>query len=356
MSGLSDEFSDEPALPSASPPKRNWKLLEEFGKYSAVLVVMVIACYMLKQKLDKFTLEQIIAGITAIPPQRMLLAGLLTVLNYFILTGYDFIAVKYLKKNLTVPQVMTGAVVGYALSNIFGWIFGGTASRYRLYSSWGFSLKEIVAFVSILSMTFWLGMFLLAGLAFVALPVQLPAWVNEELPLSLPTMGWLFLLVVGLYLMACAFWRKPIRWGEDTFALPPLYLSTCQLIVSACDFALASAVLFVLMPPELTNFSTVLVTYLAAMIVVVTVHVPGGIGILENITLELLTPNKHPQEKDLIAALVMYRVIYYFAPAIVAGGLLLWNEILIRSRGKHSVTTNDAESVIELETENANSR
>jgi uncharacterized membrane protein YbhN (UPF0104 family) len=331
MSDSLSETSPETELSDTPPTRRHvWKWLEGVAKYSAVAVIMLIAFYLLKQKLDKFTWEDIRTGITSIHRDRLLLAGALTVLNFVILTGYDLIAVKYLGKQVPLRKVMAGAVVGYALSNMFGWIFGGTAVRYRLYSSWGFRLKEIVALVSILSMTFWLGMFLLAGLAFVFLPVALPAWVNEKLPISLTNMGWLFLLVVSLYLIACAVWRKPIRWGDDTIMLPPLRLSICQLLVSACDFALASAVLFVLMPPDLTNFSTVLVTYLAAMVVVVTVHVPGGFGILEAITLEMLTPNAHPLEKELISSLVMYRVIYYFCPAIVAGLLMLYNELRIR--------------------------
>jgi uncharacterized membrane protein YbhN (UPF0104 family) len=327
MSGFPEE--QEPAIPEPAALRkhsRNWEFLGEAAKFTVIAVIMWIAFVMLKKKLSTLDWEAFLAEWRNFPMRRIWLASGLTILNYIILTGYDLIAVRYLKKDLSLKKVMTGAIVGYSISNLFGWILGGNAVRYRMYSSWGFSLREIVAFVSILSMTFWLGLFLLAGVAFVLLPIHIPREFAEELPVSQQTLGWVFLGAVAAYLLACALWRKPIRWGDDSFALPPLGLSTCQLLVSACDFALASAVLYVLLPSETTNFSTVLVAYLAAMIVVVTVHVPGGVGILENILLALiLTDDK--QNASVVCALVYFRIIYYFAPAAVGGVLFAWNEL-----------------------------
>ena len=336
MSGFPDEPSNEPKLESSAQKNtRDWEFLGEVAKYTAVLAIMLIAFYLLKKKLNNLDWNAFRAEWRTFPARRIWLAAALTALNYLILTGYDLIAVRYLKKDLSLPKIMTGAVVGYSISNVFGWILGGNSVRYRLYSSWGFSLKEIVAFVSILSMTFWLGLFLLAGAAFVALPVHIPKDIAEDLPLSQHALGAIFLGAVLAYLLACAFWRKPIRWGDDSFALPPLGLSTCQLVVSACDFALASAVLYVLLPAHITNFSTVLVAYLAAMIVVVSVHVPGGVGILENVVLALIiTEANKKDEASVLCALVYFRIIYYFAPAIIGGLLFAWNEWKTRTAKK----------------------
>jgi uncharacterized membrane protein YbhN (UPF0104 family) len=253
-------------------------------------------------------------------------------LNFLILTGYDFIAVRYLKKQLPLRRIMIGAIAGYAMSNVLGWIFGGTAVRYRLYTSWGFTFREIVAFVSILSVTFWLGMFLLAGLAFVAFEVRLPPDVVPHTIFEPHAWGWMFLAVVAGYLAACALVRKPVRWGQDEFQLPPLSLSLQQLVVSACDFALASAVLYVLLPEGMANFSTVLVAYLAGMIFTVMFHVPGGFGVLDATLLYMLHAEQDPQQlSGIAAALVVFRVVYYMLPAIVAGLLLFWNEVEMRT-------------------------
>ena len=300
------------------------KRIGESARYTVVVAIMLVAVYLLKKKLQGIEWDSVLEAMYKVSWVSLLLAFGITAANFLLLTGYDLIAVRYLRKKVAIHRVMAGAVMGYALSNVFGWTVGGTAVRYRLYSKWGFSLVEIVAFISIISMTFWLGMFLLAGIAFVALPVQLPEHFAEGLMLQPSTWGWIFLCVVLLYLIASAFIRKPVHWNEYRFSLPPLNLSAMQLVVSAGDFVLASAVLYFLIPSDLRghdaiHFSTVLVAYLAAMIAVVITHMPGGIGVLELIVLEM-TPKS--AEEPVIAALLLYRVIYYLIPAFFA--MLMW--------------------------------
>jgi uncharacterized membrane protein YbhN (UPF0104 family) len=214
-------------------------------------------------------------------------------------------------------------------------MIGGTTVRYRLYSKWGFSMVEIVALLSILSLTFWLGMFLLAGITFVTLEVNIPADISEKLILAPHVWGTIFLSAVAAYLLASLFFRRPIRWRHQEFTLPPIHMSIMQLLVSAIDFLIASRVLYELLPEEHIKFSSVLVSYMAAMIAVVIVHVPGGFGVLELIILHLLTeekinaPDVQP-EVAVMCALVLYRVIYYLVPGAVGGFLYLWNEYLFR--------------------------
>ena len=43
-----------------------------------------------------------------------------------------------------------GCRIGYAFSNVFGWMIGGSTVRYRLYTRWGFSLIEVLAFISVI--------------------------------------------------------------------------------------------------------------------------------------------------------------------------------------------------------------
>lgn len=324
-----DIDSNQSDVPIAKNESPSWGPAGEIAKYTAVLALMIISVMLVRKKLADITWDQVWDGIISIPSHQILLAVFFTAINFVVLTGYDLIAVRYLKKQLPLHRIMVGAIIGYALSNVLGWMIGGTAIRFRLYSSWGFRLIEVIALVSILSVTFWLGMFLLAGIAFVLLPVHLPEEYQELLHFSPQLYGAIFLSVVALYLAATIFIRKPVHIGNQEFAFPPFRLSLLQLAVSATDFALASLVLYVLMPPGTVNYSTVLVSYLAAMIVVVVLHVPGGFGVLELVIMELLT--KHSVEGGsvkvaVITALLVFRVIYYFAPAIVATLLLVRHE------------------------------
>lgn len=181
--------------------------LGESAKITAIVAIMFVAFWLVKWKLTQagVTVAKVQEGISNVPYWQIGLALALTALNYLILTGYDWIAVRHLKKSLPMSKVMTGAIVGYSYGNVLGWLLGGNAVRYRLYSTWGFSLVEIVAFVTILATTFWLGLFLLAGVAFIWLPVKLTEDVQEKLMLDHHVWGYLFLASIALYLSACAF-------------------------------------------------------------------------------------------------------------------------------------------------------
>lgn len=308
-----------------------WRLPLEIAKYTTVFGIIAFCLWIVRAKLKHITWAQIVESVENIPPSQILLAIMITALNFVVLTGYDWIAVTYLKKKLSISKIMVGAVVGYAFSNVVGWMLGGTAVRYRMYRRWGFSFMDIVAFISLLTVTFWMGMFLLAGIAFVMLPVQLPDEYQDKLYFQPIVFGYVFLAVILSYLMATLLIRKPLKIGGQEYSFPPMNLSLLQLVVSAADFALASLVLYILLPDGTANYSTVLVSYLAAMIVAVTLHVPGGFGVLEVIVLDLLTKNEVTPSNELIVAvtcgLLLFRVVYYLIPGLIALVMFLWQEI-----------------------------
>lgn len=344
---IDSKTPDEVSPKNESP---SWGLAGEIAKYTAVLAVMIFCILLVRKKLQHLTWEQVWNGIINIPPYQIALAVLFTAINFVVLTGYDWIAVRYLRKEIPLRRIMVGAIIGYAFSNVMGWMIGGTAIRFRLYSSWGFRLIEVIALVSILSVTFWLGMFMLAGIAFVLLPVHLPTEYQELLHFSPKWYGIAFLCVVLAYLLATIFIRKPVHIGNQEFAFPPFRLSLLQLAVSATDFALASLVLYILLPDGPVNYSTVLVSYLAAMIVVVVTHVPGGVGVLELVIMELLTKDSEDDPTVALAVtcgLLVYRLIYYILPAILAGFLLMiheWNH----ARRKRLTRSKSAGSQLDL--------
>lgn len=325
-----------------------WRLPLEIAKYTTVFGIIAFCLWIVRAKLKHITWSQIVESVENIPPSQILLAIMITALNFVVLTGYDWIAVTYLRKKLSISKIMVGAVVGYAFSNVVGWMLGGTAVRYRMYRRWGFSFMDIVAFISLLTVTFWMGMFLLAGIAFVMLPVQLPDEYQDKLYFEPIVFGYVFLAVILSYLMATLLIRKPLKIGGQEYSFPPMNLSLLQLVVSAADFALASLVLYILLPDGTANYSTVLVSYLAAMIVAVTLHVPGGFGVLEVIVLDLLTKNEVTPSNELIVAvtcgLLLFRVVYYLIPGLIALVMFLWQEVIFwrqkKSEGELAIGDN----------------
>ncbi len=88
-----------------------------------------------------------------------------------------------------------------------------------------------------------------------------------------------------------------------------------QVAISATDFLLASAALYVLLPAD-TNigFFSFTSIFLLSIIVALASHVPGGIGVLELVLVTMLAPSAH----GFVASLLVYRIVYYLLPLLVA--------------------------------------
>ena len=200
--------------------------------------------------------------------------------------------------------------------------------RFRLYSAWGLSPGEIVQLVLILGVTFWFGVFALAGVIFLIHPFPISGewhipFVQTTFPLGFP-----FIAAAVAYLAVAFFWKKPIHlWGKD-IKLPSFGMSAAQLAVSAADYVIAAACFYVLFPRGEVSYIHVLAIYLFANVVVVLSHVPGGAAVFEVIILKM-SPVTH--EQDVLAVIVLFRAIYYLLPLLGAAALLAYFELKLRS-------------------------
>ncbi len=138
--------------------------------------------------------------------------------------------------------------------------------------------------------------------------------------------GWLFALgLVGLakdlgYSVLVARRKAPIRLGGWAVNLPSARVTALQVVVGLIDIGLISSILYLLLPPSADiAFLPFVAIYLAAILAGSLSHVPAGIGVLESVLL-LLLPHVPPAE--LLAAVLLYRVIYEVIPLIIA--LALW--------------------------------
>ena len=105
----------------------------------------------------------------------------MTVVNYMILVGYDYLAVRHVGEPLGLGKIALASFTGYACSYNIGATIAGTSIRYRLYSAWGMSSLRILQLLVILGLTFWFGVFALAGVIFVADPPHVPVGNHAEL-------------------------------------------------------------------------------------------------------------------------------------------------------------------------------
>ncbi len=284
-----------------------------------VLAMLVGALWLLHNELKQYHLRDFLDGLAKIPAAHLWLAVALTVLNYLILIGYDILGVKYIGQSLHLAKVALGSFLGYAVGNNFGTLFGGSTIRYRLYSSWGLSAVDIVKLVLIVGVSFWIGVFALAGFVFIWEPLPIPSQLHLPMSSTRP-LGIVLSTLAVAYLVLCAVRRSPIKIGNWEFAPPSVGLSLLQYLVATLDLLVASAVLYVLLPASAaTSYWHFLAVYLLAIVAAFITQVPGGLGVLELVIIAVLNP---AEPHSVMGALLAYRAIYYLGPLVI--GLLMF--------------------------------
>jgi len=258
-------------------------------------------------------------------------ALLLTGMNYFVLTGQDWLAMKYVKRKIGYPRVSLAAFVSYAFSNGLGFATITSSSvRFRLYSRWGLDGVEIAKVISFCTVTMGLGLSFAAGVSFLTRSPLVSTHGIASL-IAIRVTGILLLCLVLAYLLLCAFHSRPYSFRTWDLSIPSLPLSIAQVLVSSLDWAIAAGVLYALMPMgyDVTYFQF-LAVFLVAQTTAILSQVPGGLGVLESAGMILLLPVV--PARSAIASFVAYRAIYYLLPLAVAAGLFGAREALDRGR------------------------
>ena len=302
---------------------RRWTRLSPF----VGLLLFAAALWVLNREVRHLSLHSLSESIRSLPRAAVALAALFTVLNYIILTGYDQLAFVYIRRPTSKWQVAMASFVGYAIANNVGFaLLSGTSARYRFYSRWGLSGGDISRVVVFYSGTFWLGLIVLGSWSLLFSPVtrvdgMAPAWFSR-------TAGVLLFCIAAAYAAAPLYWKQPVSVAGTEIALPSPALIASQFVLSALDWALAGAVLYVLLPVTRPDFTFFLGAFLAAQLIALVSHVPGGIGVFESLMILLLKPWLTADE--FLPALAVYRLVYYLLPLVAALGVLLVDEFYQR--------------------------
>lgn len=305
------------------------RILHVFGRLLILAVFLGAAC-LLYDRLREYTWQQVRDALANISPWSIVLASLLTVLNYVILVGYDWFAVRWVgEKDLPLSKIALASFTGYAFSYNFGATLFGTSIRYRLYSAWGVSLIRILDLLVILGLTFWFGVFTLAGIVFIVAPFPIPSGVLKAVNLPFDQTYW-----IGIVLLACAaayvavagIFRKPLTLFGWKIPLPPLKLTVYQIIIACGDLIVAAAVLHALLPPIEGGYLRILGVFMLAFVVAVLTHVPGGYGVFDALIIHFLPED---QGVAVVAGLLVFRVIYYWVPLAIASAMLAYHELTL---------------------------
>jgi uncharacterized membrane protein YbhN (UPF0104 family) len=298
--------------------RRRRKLLRRAGLvFSALLIVISLAIF--ARTLMRIDPGKFAAAFAATSRDQILMAFGFTAISYLALTGYDGLALRHL--NIRVPFRLTAlaSFASYAVSFTLGFpLVTGGAVRYWLYSPAGVTAGNIAALTVVAGVTFWLGMGLIVGVGFM-FASDAVAEINHFNALANRLIG---LSAIGLLVLYLG-WVALMRWRGSAvvggFRLPGPFLTLGQTALGVIDVCSASAALYVLLPKDAAiGFPTFATLYSLAAMLGIASHSPGGLGVFEATILQAVGG----EVDALLAALLLFRAIYYLVPFVCAMALL----------------------------------
>jgi uncharacterized membrane protein YbhN (UPF0104 family) len=295
------------------------------------LTVITVALVVLYRMLGDIDLAEVADALRATKAHQIVLAGLFVAAGYFTLTFYDLFALRTIGRG-DVPY-RVAALAGFTSysvgHNVGASVFTGGAVRYRIYSAWGLTAIDVAKICFVAGLTFWLGNATVLGLGIAYVPQaasaidQLPAWVNRILALAI-------LLVLVAFVVWV--WRYPRQIGRSNWqvTLPNGPLTLLQIGIGIIDLACCAFAMYMLMPDEPhIGFVTLAVIFVSATLLGFASHAPGGIGVFDAAMLVALWQF---DREDVLAGLLLFRLIYYIIPFALSLLILGLRELMLNLR------------------------
>jgi len=300
-----------------SDPRRS--RLKTYLGIAGSVAIAGLAAYVLYTTFQRISFADVLANVRATPAATLWLAAACAAGAFTVLAAYEVAVVRYVKHGIGRSKPVITALIAFPLGHAVGQtLLSGSALRYRMYAPAGFSAMEVGATVLLCGLPYMLAFGLLLDLSLVL-------GAEALAPLFRISSDWLFALgCLGLvkdagYLLFIWRRKKPIRLGGWAVNAPTPRMTALQIVVGVTDIALISSVLYLLLPESAQiAFLPFVAVYLASILVGVISHVPAGLGVLESMLL-LLLPHVPPEQ--LLASVLLYRVIYEVIPLVIALGI-----------------------------------
>ncbi len=296
----------------------------------AILGVFAAAVVALAELASEVTFAEVEAAVRATPASAIALGALFVTGSYLTLTLYDRLALAFLGKHLPYVHVAFASFSSYAFSNTIGFApLTGGSIRYRLYTALGLDAVSIASLVGIITLTFSLGIVLASGLVLVIEPDMVARMLR--LPTSSArTVGLLLIAAIAVYLLFAHRAHSGFRIRGRVIRLPGPGMSLAQIVVAVVELVFASIAFMLLLPEAVRpDWSVVAGAFVLAMGLGTLSHVPGGLGVFEA-TLVACLPGV-PVD-ILLGRLVLFRLLYYVLPLIIAAAALTVRECTVGKR------------------------
>jgi uncharacterized membrane protein YbhN (UPF0104 family) len=314
---------------------RDHKFFHKLGVLISLTLVGT-AIYILYHMLRDINVNDLITALKAKDPQMIALAAAFVAAGYFTLTFYDLFALRTIgRADVPYRAAALAGFTSYSVGhNVGASVLTGGAVRYRIYSAWGLNAVDVAKICFVAGLTFWLGNAAVLGLGISYHPEaasevnKLPVWFNQIAAI---------LILVALTAYVAWVWKRPRLVGRErwTVTLPGGPLTLLQIVIGIIDLACCSLAMYVLMPndPSL-DFVTVAVIFVSATLLGFASHSPGGLGVFDA---AMLVGLAHLDREELLAGMLLFRVLYYLAPFALSIVILVTRELIVGARYRRSL-------------------
>ncbi|MDF1855294.1 bifunctional lysylphosphatidylglycerol flippase/synthetase MprF [Pseudooceanicola sp.] len=300
-------------------------LLRQHAPLLVTGLLFVAGIYALYHLLAPLDMRVVLAQLRATPPHLIAAALAATAVGYAALIGYDWSALRYIGKSAPPASVALGGFLGYALGNTIGLsAVSGGAVRYRIYSALGLDAYDVAAISTFAALSYGIGATLIGLGALAIHPAALSGFVAIP-PAHLRLLALAAVLALVLVMVVIAHRGGALRLGRFTLTAPGGGDLLRQLAITSVDISMAALALHLLLPTGAMPFANMLAVFAIATMVGVASHVPGGIGVFESVVIAAL-PATVPVN-DAVTALLLFRLIYFLLPFVLALLLLSLTEV-----------------------------
>jgi glycosyltransferase 2 family protein len=324
-------------LEATIPPAR--PIMRSIGRnrisIAISLLIVAVAAGTLYHLLRGIEFARVFAAIAAQPWHRILIAAALVFAGYFNLIFYDLFALRTIdKRRIPFRVAALASFTSYTIGHSLG---AATLTcglvRFRVYSFWDLNVVDIAKIAFLTGMTYWLGnIFVLGGAVAYAPAVlsaidHLPDWLNRSFGLA------------GLCALACyLLWLLPgpriVGRANWRIVLPSPRGTLLQIGIGSLDRCLAALSFYMLLPDRpVVGIATVLIIFVMATLVGTISHAPGSLGVVEA---AMLVGLPQFQREELLATLLIFRVLDFFLPLFLATALFGLRELRLLVRRAHS--------------------
>jgi hypothetical protein len=285
------------------------------------LIIIAIAAVVLYRKLHNINVSKVLTAVATVEYKDVGISAVFVALGYFTLTFYDLFALRTIgRKDVPYRIAALAGFTSYSIGhNVGASVFTGGAVRYRIYSAWGLDAIEVAKICFIAGLTFWLGNITVLGFGFSYHPQaasdidQLPLWLNR-------TLGIAALAILTGYVAWV--WRTPRVIGRQNWQvrLPSGPSTLLQIVIGIVDLSCCALAMYMLVPNEPhMQFIDVAVIFITATLLGFASHSPGGLGVFDATMLVALWEF---DAEELLAGLLIFRLLYYLVPFMLALAVL----------------------------------